>query len=1185
MIRKRSKLTNIIRVLPVVSLVLLAAIIVIAQVVIYTREFNQQAEKLRTDYIAQQKVLIKHEVERVIDDINYQRSLSDQRTKEIIKQQVYEAYAIAQTIYRQNRSAKSGSEIESLILDVLRSIRFERGSGYYFAIRLNGLVVLNANKPELEGENLLGLRDSHGRHFIRKMVEIAGQSGEGFCEYYWAKPGTEDKDFKKISFIKIFKPLGWLIGTGLYVDDIESRTKNQLMAQLNRIHFGKNGYLFAVDRQGVLLAHGAQPDLIGVNMWENMDSKGTKTTQMLIAASKKEGGGYVSYWWRRPSTGKESPKIAYVRGVPAWHLFVATGVYLDDIEAHIVGLKTLLKQELWHRIDITLLVTALLIACFLGLFRFINRRLLDDFDLFVTFFRQAVQGDKKIDRGKIRFEELYQVAGDANTMLSEKITAQKKLQELALIAEQAVEGIVVAGFDNRVRFANQAWVEMHGYRSSEELLGSKLDIFHTREQLDTVVYPFNDEVRLRGHKAGEVGHLREDGTTFLTWMNVSLLIDADNKPYAFLAFAEDITERKRTGEALAESERRYQTLFESADSAIFLMKDGMFKDCNQKTLSMFGVDRDEIIGHSPSDFSPAVQPDGRSSAKKAAEKINAALEGKPQVFEWQHRKRDGTIFAAEVSLNRVELVAGTYVLAIVQDISWRKEAEASLRESEERFRNLAEMLPEAVFETDGELMITYANRKALKLFGYTEESLDYGLHVLDLIVPEDRETARDNVAMRIQGKKKAAARYQALKKDGTVFPVLVHSNVIIKDGKVLGLRGVLVDLTEREQVEEEILKLRKLESVGVLAGGIAHDFNNLLTGIFGNIEMAKMFLSPEHKSRKFLKIAGQSMENATNLTKQLLTFAKGGEPVKEVLSIGQIIVETAHFSLRGSKVGLETHIAPDLLLVEADKGQLNQVITNLVINAQQAMPAGGTITITAENIEISGSRYVQIMVRDEGVGIAPQYLGKIFDPYFSTKQQGSGLGLASVHSIIVKHDGTIKAESVLNRGTTFIIQLPATEKTDKETGEGLIESAEMLSGSPVRILVMDDEEVVRKVLGAMLETMGHQVSFAVHGQEAIEKYRRAWDDNLPYDLVVTDLTIPGGMGGQEAAEKILQIDAQATIIVSSGYSTDPIMAHFEDYGFKGRVGKPYHFAELQAVIRQLLTSGKQRKSGNEKRRE
>ncbi len=384
------------------------------------------------------------------------------------------------------------------------------------------------------------------------------------------------------------------------------------------------------------------------------------------------------------------------------------------------------------------------------------------------------------------------------------------------------------------------------------------------------------------------------------------------------------------------------------------------------------------------------------------------------------------------------------------------------------------------------------------------------------------------------------------------------------------LLTVMDDITERRQAEEERLKLKKLESVGVLAGGIAHDFNNLLTGLFGNIEMAKMFLSDDHKAHKFLEAAERSMESATNLTNQLLTFAKGGDPIKETLSIGELIIGTAQFSLRGSSAKLQTNITPDLWLVEADKGQLNQVIINLVINAQQAMPAGGIITIAAKNVKTTEGRYVQITVQDEGVGIAPQYLDKIFDPYFSTKQKGSGLGLASTHSIISKHNGRITVDSQLNQGTIFSIHLPATEKTEEKTAKKPQTETFTSAVFSARILVMDDEEIIREVIGTMLGRLGYQVSFAADGQEVITKYRISYENDASYDVVITDLTIPGGMGGQVAAQEILKINPQAKIIVSSGYATNPVMANYKMYGFKGIAVKPYRIGDLQKVIQQVL---------------
>ncbi|MEA2108973.1 MAG: ATP-binding protein, partial [Pseudomonadota bacterium] len=497
-------------------------------------------------------------------------------------------------------------------------------------------------------------------------------------------------------------------------------------------------------------------------------------------------------------------------------------------------------------------------------------------------------------------------------------------------------------------------------------------------------------------------------------------------------------------------------------------------------------------------------------------------------------------------------------------------AQHKLRESEEKYRTFFENSTDAMLITRGNYFVD-CNAAAVEMLGYAskKEFLDRHPGKLSPETQPDGQKSRDKaLKMMAIARTKGSHRFEwnHVRKNGEIFPVEVSLTAIPTGDEIL-LHTVWRDITDRRRAAEEQLKLKKLESVGLLAGGIAHDFNNLLTGLFGNLEMAGMFLPADHKARKFLDAAGQSMENATNLTKQLLTFAKGGDPIKKTLSIGEVIAETARFSLRGGNARLQTSIAPDLWLVEADKGQLSQVISNLVINAQQAMPTGGTITITAGNIKTAASRRIQITVRDEGVGIAPEHLSTVFDPYFSTKQQGSGLGLASAYSIISKHGGTITVDSKLNQGTTFTIRLPAADKAAETIPEKPVAEINPKSVAAARILVLDDEEVVREILGDMLEELGHQVDHAAHGREAVEKYRQAWENNSPFDLVITDLTIPGGMGGEETAREILAIDPRAKIIVSSGYATDPVMAHYEEYGFQGRVAKPYRFAELREVIR------------------
>ncbi|HDK44225.1 MAG TPA: response regulator, partial [Desulfobacteraceae bacterium] len=391
--------------------------------------------------------------------------------------------------------------------------------------------------------------------------------------------------------------------------------------------------------------------------------------------------------------------------------------------------------------------------------------------------------------------------------------------------------------------------------------------------------------------------------------------------------------------------------------------------------------------------------------------------------------------------------------------------------------------------------------------------------------------------------------------------------------KILGVVLVFRDISEKRKMESEITKLDKLKSIGLLAGGIAHDFNNLLAAILGNISLARITAGSGSAVDERLVKAEKAVMKAKGLTQQLLTFAKGGAPVKKIISIEKLLRESVIFALRGSNTKYQFEIKPNLRSVEADGGQISQAVNNLIINADQAMPTGGTITIAAENctlrphniVSLPPGDYVKVAIRDKGVGIAEKHLPLIFDPYFTTKEAGSGLGLATVYSIVNRHGGAIEVSSQENIGTTFTMYLPASAQqtaSEKHAHKAIHKG----SGN---ILVMDDDQDVCEVAGMMLTELGYAVAFARDGQEAVRLYQEAMKDRHPFDYVILDLTVPGGMGGEETIKELRKIDPEVKAIVSSGYSSSPIMANFREYGFTAVAVKPYNIVELSRIFHEI----------------
>jgi len=625
---------------------------------------------------------------------------------------------------------------------------------------------------------------------------------------------------------------------------------------------------------------------------------------------------------------------------------------------------------------------------------------------------------------------------------------------------------------------------------------------------------------------------------------------------------------------LIESFRNYEAIFNSTNEAILIhdAHSGRILDINERMLEIYGYERHEALALDIGELSEGKPP---YSQAEAVENVRRAMSAGPQTFEWLARKKTGELFWSETSLRRFTDHDYDRIIAVVRDISQRIQAERALKESNYKIMSLVDSVPGQIAFVNAEtLQYEFVNNEFEKSSGIPRGKI-IGSHLEEIIGASDYQSALKYIEVVRSGKSVSCEKAFDLV-SGRRW-IQVNYNPIIEDnGHVTSIVVHSFDITNLKEHEKEQLKIEKLESLGILAGGIAHDFNNILTGIMGNISLASKHLDDTHRAFKPLLEAEKASLRAADLARQLLTFGRGGDPVKKTVSLRQLINESVSLVLSGSNIKGIVYVPDSIHALEADEGQLNQVFNNIIINAMHAMPRGGALTIAAQNVTLIGKNvmslpagsYIYLTFTDEGCGISAADLEKIFDPYFTTKPDGNGLGLASAHSIITKHGGHIGASSVLGKGTTIIIHLPSSEEKYPEyQAEVVAKVAEGERGGS--ILVMDDEEMIRNLAAAMLAEMGYQVTTCENGVDAIAHYRTAMDSGAPFSAVIMDVTIPGGMGGREAAEKILSVDAKANLIVSSGYSNDPIMADFTAYGFVAAVAKPYRFSQLELVLGSL----------------
>jgi two-component system, cell cycle sensor histidine kinase and response regulator CckA len=661
---------------------------------------------------------------------------------------------------------------------------------------------------------------------------------------------------------------------------------------------------------------------------------------------------------------------------------------------------------------------------------------------------------------------------------------------------------------------------------------------------------------------------RSWGTVFAGWLVIFILTLTC---IAFSIWLLKVQYEEAIRDAVSHREK-YRTVVEYVNEVIVVIQDGRFKFANRKFGETTGYSAEEIA---PLSLADLIHPEDRDGFVGRCLK---RLEGSESSVQYGYRiiTRSGSVRWVDISSVHIDWEGRPATLNFISDVTDRKQAEDALRYSEKKFRDLAELLPQLIFETDIHCRLTYANPSGLDLFGYSREDLAGGINTLDAIAPSDRVRAAEDMARAAaRGGKHGGVEYTAVKKDGATFPVLIYSTPIIREGQPVGLRGIIIDMTDRKQLEVQLIQAQKMESIGTLAGGIAHEFNNLLMGIQGCVSLMQLDLDASHPHQERLKQITQQIAAGADLTKQLLGFARGGRYEVKPTDFNDLIRKTASiFGRTRKEITMHQRLREDLWMLELDRGQMEQVLMNLYVNAWHAMPGGGEIYLETENVlltedetlpfGIKAGRYVKVSVTDTGVGMDGKTRERIFDPFFTTKEmgRGSGLGLAMVYGIIKGHDGMIRVHSEPGRGTTFHIHLPALEKEEVHAEAA---ADKILKGTET-ILLVDDEKTVLSVSRELLKFLGYRVYAAGSGQEAIAVFMEKRGE---IDLVILDMIMPG-ISGEETFDRLREVDPAIRVLLASGYSIEGQAQEILDRGCNGFLQKPFHLEKLAKKVREVL---------------
>lgn len=768
-------------------------------------------------------------------------------------------------------------------------------------------------------------------------------------------------------------------------------------------------------------------------------------------------------------------------------------------------------------------------------------------------------------------------------LIQSETNLRRQVDYLNTLMQNLNEAFFTHDTEGFITFINRKSKKVLGYEP-HELLGTNVLNYVPDNIREQVRNGMQKVLRDGESLSDEIPVARKDGFLRIIRFNSAPIIE-DGKITGAMVLADDVTEQKRTEAALRASQSHLlkqvdhlNTLIDSLNE-LFISYDtsARITMANKKSREVLGLDPEEILGRDIRTL--AVDEEQEIIAREIKARLS---EGRAGSYEVSVLHRDGSKRLLRLNSSPIiedDRIVGGMVLA--EDITERRRTEEALAAEKEWLAVTLRSIGEGVITTDTRGTIRLINDVAEKLTGWKQseaagKSIDQVFH---LVHPHTGRQQSLDLISRLKAQAVIELDNQVLvSKDGQQRIIDAScARIRCRSDKFIGAVLVFRDITERLRLEQELIRTSKLESLGVLAGGIAHDFNNLLTVIMGYISLAKISIDDPQAALDLLTKSEKASWQAKSLTQQLLTFARGGAPLKKTTNIVNLIKDSVEFSLSGPNIKCEMSVPESLWPVEVDEGQLSQVINNLVINAVQAMPEGGTIWVSAANVTtdempslpLKPGQYIKITVKDEGVGIPAAHFEKIFDPYFTTKSTGSGLGLATAYSIIKNHGGLITVDSILGQGATFEVYLPASSRLPQDSADPLLHPATG-QGS---ILIMDDEKNVQDVLKRMLNTLGYEVTVTNNSQEAVASYREALRNGRKFDAVIIDLTVRGGGGGKDAIKRLLEVDPEVKAIVSSGDSNAPLMAEYAEWGFRGAITKPFGINELSRVLKRVLDDG------------